>query len=107
MSERDDAREELVKNYFLKALKEKVVEAAIKRVLGAALKVGAFKLWLVSFIAAELWDELGRPLALWAIRKGLLGIDITKGKVIVARINKARDEGNQTEYDSAVDDLFR
>lgn len=97
---------EWLKAYLLQVLKQKFVEAALKKVFGTLIGISGFKVWLISFVTKEFWDEICRPLVLWAIRKGLLVYDVTEGKIIVARIKRARDDSSQDDYDSAVDDLF-
>ena len=96
-----------VKQYLLDSLKNKFVQEALKKVFGKALKYSSFQGWVVSFIAGEFWDLVGRPIVLWGIRKSLLAYDKNKGEIQVKKLEEARREDNQTDYDSATDDIFR
>ena len=94
------------KSYLLEVLRKEFIQAALTKLFGTMLKVGGFKLWLAEFIAGKFWDEVGRPITLWGIRKGLLVYDRSHNAIIVARIKKAYNDSNQDDYDRHIDDLF-
>ena len=69
--------------------------------------MGGFKGWLIKFIVTELYEEIGEPVIKYALNEVGYQYDRVKGKVIVNRIEKAKDENNEEAYNSAVDSSFK
>lgn len=93
-------------NVILEHLKGRVFKLALKKILGSAY-AGGFKAWLVQFLIENLWDEIVNPL----LNAGLVEIkyikDKVEGRITADKIDKARKSGDQTNYDIAVDDVYK
>ena len=63
--------------------------------------------WFVTLILDEIWDFFGDKIVRYAMIKGALVYDKASGTIKVHKIRKAKQSGNQDEYDSAVDDAFK
>ncbi len=84
-------------------LKGRVFKLALKKLVGTSTGVQA---WLIKFATENLWDELVSPL----ISAALVEIKYTKhkieGNITAEKIKKARESGNEDDYDRAVDAAF-
>lgn len=89
---------------ILDQLKGRLVKAALKKFLGSGAALG-FKGWLITFIATELFESLAVPLLNYLKRKGMLFYDRTQGKIKVRRLEQAKEEGNEDNYNDIVDSL--
>jgi hypothetical protein len=85
-------------------LKGSAVKLAIKKILGTAA-VGGIKGWLIKIIVTELFEEIAEPLIKLALRKGLLVYDKIDGNIKIKRLEKAKEENNETNYNSTIDDI--
>ena len=100
----EESKIDAFKKYLIDFLKGSAIKAALRKILGSAL-MGGFKAWLVKFAVTELFEQLVQPIILLSIRKGLLFYDKTKGKIRVKKIKKAKEEGNEQDYDTGIDDV--
>lgn len=69
--------------------------------------MGGFKGWLIRLVVTELYEEIGEPIIKYALNEVGYQYDKVKGRVIVRRIEKARNENNPDGYNSAVDSSFK
>lgn len=98
---------EYFKSWINVFLRGQVVKLALKKILSSSIgAVAGVQGWLVAFIVGELYDELAEPIVKLALREIGYHIEVVKGKTIVKKINKARQEGNHEDYRRNVDDLF-
>lgn len=74
---------------FLEALKDKFVKLALKKLLGTAAKTAGFKVWLVTFIAEEVFEDVGEPVAELVMVKMGYGFHKVEGKLLVKRLKEA------------------
>lgn len=85
-------------------LKEKVIVALMKKILGSA--IGGFKAWFVQFVLENLWDEIVDPL----LNAGLVELKYIKhkieGSITAEKIIAARKAQNADDYNSGIDDLL-
>ena len=107
---KEDARIEMLKAMILKVwtmlvakLKSETLKFAILKILGTA--AGGFKLFLVKLGFKLFWDYLGEKGVEFAERKGLLVYDKVSGGLRYRKMNQAKKEGNEEDYDEAIDDL--
>lgn len=94
-----------IKTKLIEHLKGAAVKAALKKILGSAA-MGGVKGWIVKFIVTELYEEIAEPVLKYGLNK--IGYAYTKleGKVIVKRLEEARENNDADAYDSAADDVF-
>lgn len=92
-----------VKTFLIAQLKGEFVKFALKKVLGTAA-MGGFKAWIVSFIAKELYDEIGEPVIKAVLRKGRYQYEVLNGKMKIYKLDRSPDDNS---YDDNVTDIFR
>lgn len=94
-----------LKEALLKLLKSNVIKFAVKKILrsGAA---GGFKVWLVTYIVTELYEEIGEPIVKYILNRVGYLYHKQEGKVIIKRLNEAEENQDEAAYDNALDDLF-
>lgn len=95
----------------LKALPDMVLDITQKGLLDyLLLKViktsAGFKAWLVTFLVEKAFDEVLEPAIKLGVRKFKYEYRKIEGKVIIEKIEEAKENGNQSDYDSNVDDIF-
>lgn len=94
-----------IKKTLIEQLKGAAVKAALKKFLGSAV-IGGPKAWVIKYVVTELFEEIGEPL----IKAGLLGAgyyyEKIEGKIIIKRIEEAREGNDPHAYDNATDDVF-
>ena len=93
----------MAKNKVVNTLKNWFVEWVIKKILGWKTLAG-FQLWLAKFVVEEVFDQVGKPIVLYAIRKGKLFYDIRDGSIKVGKLEDAIKEQDEDTYDDIVDD---
>ena len=54
--------------------------------------------WITNLVLTLLWNRFGRAAANWLMRKGVLGVDMTHGKIKIYKIDKAKDENDANTY---------
>lgn len=94
-----------LKKTIFDQLKGAGVKLALKKLLGTAA-MGGFKAWIVKFIAEELIEEIGIPVANWILQKGGQVIYRSQGKIFVKRIDDARENNDSEAYDDVIDDVL-
>jgi hypothetical protein len=93
------------KEALLSLLKDRIIKFALKRILGAAL-MSTFWGWLAKFLFEELYEEVFEPFLRFGLNKLGYYTHKSEGKLIIEKIREAREEGNEQDYDHAIDDLF-
>jgi hypothetical protein len=94
-----------IKTVVIEQLKGAGVKLALKKLLGTAA-VGGFKVWLITFIVENLYEEFAEPLVKAVFVKLGYYYDRINGEIIVKKIRQAREDGNAEDYDAATDDVF-
>lgn len=92
----------LTREKIIAFLKGEFVKAAVKKLLGSNA-AGGFKVWLITFIVKELYAELGEPLVRFALNRVGYVYYKVEGKVLIKKLKEA---SNETEYDSAINDIL-
>ena len=93
------------KPQLIKYLKGEAVKLALQKLLGSAL-AGGFRGWLIKYAVEYLFEEVAEPIAKLTLRNVGYVYHRVEGKVILKKIQKAKEEGDGEDYDSAVDDLY-
>jgi len=86
-------------------LRHRAVKAALGKALYSAFGAG-LKGWLAEYIGEDLWDALGKPVILTAIRKRRRVLDERDGKEYTIILRRADNAGNEDEYQDTLDDVF-
>lgn len=84
-----------IKSRLLDFLKGRFVEAVLIKLLKTS---GGFRAWLLSFVLEKAFEEIVEPIFNYSIRKGVLLYDKTHGKIIISKINKAKEEKSEKDY---------
>lgn len=93
---------------FLDLLIAHLKGAAIKAALVHLIKTSVgIKAWIVKFLIEELFEEIVEPLTKLALRKVKYEYRKHEGEVIIEKIKEARENKNEDDYNSHVDDIFR
>jgi hypothetical protein len=92
-----------LKQFLLDQLKGAFVKTSIKLFLNSGAGLG-FKAWVIKFVATELYEEIGEPVAKAAMLQVGYLYDRHEGRVIVQKFKEAE---NGQAYDDAVDDIFK
>ena len=90
---------------LIQSLKSKFIQLALKKILGTAA-AGGFKAWIVKKIATEFYEELAEPLMNYMFNEAEYQATVVEGKLIVKKLDKAREEGNAEDYNDATDSTF-
>lgn len=61
---------------------------------------------LIEILFTKLYNKVIVPLLEEAVRRGKLGYDQTRGSVIVRKMKKAKEDGNEEDYNDAVDSIL-
>ena len=94
-----------LKKTLIEQLKGAGVKLALKKLLGSAA-MGGFKAWVIKYVVTELFEEIAEPLIKFALQKVGYAWDRHEGKVIIKKINEARENNDAGAYDNATDDVF-
>ena len=95
-----------IREFFYTFLKDKGVKSLIKYILKATAIGGGIKAWIVKELVEYFYEEIGEPVAKAILAKGGYIFAKVDGAIIVNKIEEAKDENNQAEYDAAMDDLL-
>ena len=89
-----------------KFIKTGVVNAALVYIGGIWTKaVGGPIGWIVERLLEYVWDKTGDKLIRFLVRKTYLGVDKASGKIRIRKINKAKNENNDTDYWNTISDI--
>jgi len=92
-----------LKQTILDLLKSIAFKAISKKLFGFI--VGGFKGFILNFLLDRVFSKALEPFLNLCIRKGYLLIDKTKGKILVKKFNRAKEENNEEDYNSTIDNL--
>lgn len=94
-----------LKKTLIEQLKGAAVKAALKKLLGSAV-AGGPKAWIISFITKELYDEFAEPLIIYALGKVGYVYSKVEGRILIKRLEEARENNDADAYNDAADDVF-
>lgn len=103
----EEGRKALLVFYYDKAVQD--LKEAIKRLVLKLLKhelMGGIKAKIVYFIVEHFIDDIIIPVAQYMRRTGLQYYYTEDGKTLLLKLQEARNNGDQTTYDNAVDDIL-
>lgn len=84
------------KDYIVTTLKKKAVKTIMLKIFGRV--VGGPVGYLVTLLVEKIFEHGIEPLVNELILRDLLLYDRKKGKVLVRKIQKAKDENNESNY---------
>lgn len=90
---------------LLNFLKSKFVSMSIAKIIGSAA-LGGFRIWLIKFLVENLYDQIAEPIVKAILIKGGYVYDRIEGNVLVKKIEKAKEENNETDYNAGIDDIL-
>lgn len=86
-------------------LKREAVKSALVKLLGSAA-LGGIRAWAIKFVVENMFEQVAEPIVRASfIKLGYL-YNRVEGNILVKRINKAKEDNHEGNYDSAVDDIF-
>ena len=95
----------LFNQILLKIFKGEAFKFLALKIFGTAT-VGGLKAFLVRMIVKYGFKYIAKPIAQEVIRQGFYQYDRLNGTIQIKKMQKAKDENNQTDYDRSVDDIF-
>ena len=95
-----------VRELLYAILRDNGLRSIIKWVVTKTAAGAGFKAWLIKEIAEHLYDEIGEPIVKAVLAKAGYLYTKVEGSVIVKKIEEAKNENNQSDYDSNMDDIF-
>lgn len=95
-----------IREFIYAFLKDKGVKSMIKYILKATAIGGGIKAWIVKELVEYFYEEIGEPVAKAILAKGGYVLAKVDGAIIVNKIDEAKNENNQADYDSSMDDLL-
>lgn len=96
-----------IRDIIYAILKDNGLRALIKWAVTKTAAGAGFKAWLIKEIAEHLYDEIGEPVVKAILAKAGYLYTKVEGTVIVNKIEEAKNENNQADYDTNMDDLFK
>lgn len=75
---------------LIKFLRDKAVKQILKAILGTA-KAGGIKVWIIKYIATELFDEVAKPFMQYIFQRAGYAYDVRQGEHTLKRIENAQD----------------
>jgi hypothetical protein len=87
---------QLFRDQLTAYLKQGAVKMALLKFLGPA--AAGWQVWLVSFIAEELFEEIAEPVIRLTFRKAGWVYNRIEGEVTLKRIEDAKKTGNASKY---------
>ena len=94
-----------LKKILLDLLKGQAVKLALKKLLGSAM-VGGPKAWLIKFIVTELFEEIAEPFIRYALNQVGYYYDKIDGEVKIKKLDRARENNNEQDYNATIDDIL-
>lgn len=91
-----------LQSFIIEQLKGAAVKKALKVFLGSAAGAG-FQAWIIKYAVTELFEEIAQPLIKAAFVE--MGYEYRRheGKILITKLQHAREDHNETDYDSTVD----
>ena len=94
-----------IKLGLIEFLKGKFVTMALAKLLSTAA-MGGFRAWLIKFLVENLFEQVVEPIMKAGFIKLGYIYNRIEGNVLVSKIEKAKEENNETDYNAGVDDIF-
>lgn len=92
-----------LKVWLIGLFSREVLKASLKYLLRTA-GGNVFTQWLVKYIVKNLTEEIATPIINMSVNELGYQYEKIKGKATLKKIQNAE---NQTEYDSAIDDIYK
>jgi len=70
------------------------------------VSIGGLKSIFIKLIVKYLFKYIAKPISQEVIRQGHYQYDRLNGTILIKRMQKAKDEKNQGDYDKSIDDIL-
>lgn len=90
---------------FIDLLKREAVKSALIKLLGSAA-LGGVRAWAIKFVVESMFEQVAEPIIRASFIKLGYMYNRVEGEILVKKLNKAKRENNEGNYDSAIDDIF-
>ena len=90
---------------FIEFLKGKAFKLVLKKIFKTAA-MGGVKGWIVGLVFDEIYDEELRPRIQVIFSRIGYRIEHKNGEIIVKKMDDARRDNNEDDYNSSVGDIF-
>ena len=90
---------------FIDLLKREAVKSALIKLLGSAA-LGGIRAWAIKFLVENMFEQVAEPIIRASFIKLGYMYNRAEGEILVKKLNRAKKENNEGNYDSAVDDIF-
>lgn len=90
---------------FIDLLKREAVKSALIKLLGSAA-LGGVRAWAIKFVVENMFEQVAEPIIRASFIKLGYMYNRVEGEILVKKLNKAKRENNEGNYDSAIDDIF-
>lgn len=94
-----------VKTSLIKFLKDKLVKTILKKILGSATALG-WQAWIIKYFVTEIYDEALAPRIKAIFAQIGFKYNVYKGGIQIERIKEARENDDEEQYNSTIDDIF-
>jgi hypothetical protein len=95
-----------LKQSLIDLLKGETIKLAFKAIFRSTA-FGGFRLWIIKLAVGEFYTEIGSPIIKAVFAEAGYLYDKEQGKIIVKRLEEAKNENDHAGYDHAIDDLFK
>lgn len=86
-------------------LQKEATKLLLKKLLGSAALAGP-KAWLIKFVVSNFLDEIAKPIAQAVVVELQYSWNVVEGKVLITRLDKAKEDGNEDAYNGTIDDIL-
>lgn len=90
---------------FIDLLKREAVKSALVKFVGSAA-LGGIRAWAIKFIVENLFEQVAEPIIRASFIKLGYAYNRVEGEILVKKLDRAKKENNEGDYDSAIDDIF-
>lgn len=93
-----------LKPVLLNLLKKELTKKALIKILGSSVAGGIYG-WVIAFLVEQGMERIIEPSIEFLVRKGLLYVDQTSGKIAIKRLEKAKNENDEDTYTNIIIDV--
>lgn len=94
-----------IRQILITQLKGAALKAALSYFIKSPVLLG-FRQWLIKYILEEFFNEIGEPLARGYFYRLGYAYSRIEGKIYVKKLTEAKEENNQSKYDTVTDVIF-
>ena len=94
-----------LQSFIIEQLKGAIVKKALKTFLKSGAGVG-FQGWLIKFVAEEFAEEIAEPVLKALFVEGKYILYKVDGKMLIKKLEEAKENNDVEAYNSTVDDIL-